>query len=156
MLKILTLEETLMDKYMNEAIKEAERGIKLRHGGPFGAVIVYKGKIISKAHNTVLSAKDPTCHAEILAIRKASKKLNRFDLSDCEIYTTGKPCPMCKGAIKWAKIQKVYYGCDYADAKTIGFEEQEGNSKDYHEEKICTEECKHLYNEYRKMKAKRY
>jgi len=141
---------------MEEAVKEAYKGIKLGHGGPFGAVIVCKGKIISKAHNTVLSSKDPTSHAEISAIRKASKKLKRYDLSDCEIYTTGKPCPMCRGAIKWAKIQKVYYGCDYADAKDIGFNEQEGNSGNYEEKKICSEECKNLYKEYKKTKSKKY
>ena len=101
-----------MEDFMKLAVEEAKLGVKENHGGPFGAVIVKDGKVIAKAHNTVLKDNDPTCHAEINAIRKASKILDTFDLTGYELYTTGKPCPMCKGAIQWAKIEKVYYGCD--------------------------------------------
>jgi guanine deaminase len=113
---------------MNKAIKEAFKGIRNKEGGPFGAVIVRKGKVIARAHNLVLKSKDPTAHAEITAIRKASKKLNKFDLSDCEIYTSCYPCPMCLAAIYWAKIGKVYYGCSEEDAEKIGFDDKIINS----------------------------
>ncbi len=145
-----------MNEFMNIAIKEAKLGIRSKHGGPFGAVIVKNGKVISKAHNVVLKKKDSTCHAEMEAIRKACKVLNTYDLSKCEIYTTGKPCPMCKSAIQWAKISKVYYGCTYADAREIGFNERNGNSSSYKE--IQTEKllCKELYLEFVSRKGKKY
>ena len=92
-------------------MEEALKGVRENHGGPFGAVIVKNGEIISKAHNEVIKNNDPTDHAEMMAIREASKKLERFDLSDCELYTSCEPCPMCFAAIHWAKIKKVYYGC---------------------------------------------
>ena len=84
-----------MDKFLNLAIKEAKKGITKKEGGPFGAIIVCSGKVIASAHNRVVKDNDPTAHAEINAIRKASKKLKRFDLSDCELYATCEPCPMC-------------------------------------------------------------
>ncbi|PIU22603.1 MAG: nucleoside deaminase, partial [Candidatus Diapherotrites archaeon CG08_land_8_20_14_0_20_30_16] len=100
-----------MNKYMKEALKEDLKGIHNKEGGPFGCVIVCKGKVIAKGHNLVTSSKDPTSHAEIVAIRKASKRLGRFDLKDCELYTTCEPCPMCFSAIHWSRIKKVYYAC---------------------------------------------
>jgi guanine deaminase len=115
---------------MHQAIKEAFKGVQQNHGGPFGAVIVKDGKILSKAHNQVLKTNDPTAHAEINAIKKASKKLGTFDLSGCEIYTTCMPCPMCLGAIKWANIKIVYYGASSKDADEIGFRDQEFYEKD--------------------------
>lgn len=118
------LNKKLINKFMNAAIKEALYGLKKNHGGPFGAVIVQNGKIIAKAHNKVLLTNDPTTHAEIVAIRKASKKLGRFDLSDCEIYSSCEPCPMCFAAIHWAKIKTLYYGCTKEDAAKIGFDDQ--------------------------------
>lgn len=113
-----------MNKFMKKAIEEAEKGITVRDGGPFGAVIVRDDKIIAFGHNEVISSNDPTAHAEIVAIRRASKMLNRFDLSDCQLYTTCEPCPMCYSAIHWAKISKVYYGATRNDAKNIGFDDQ--------------------------------
>ena len=98
---------------MNIAVNEARKGMKKGHGGPFGAVLVCNGRVIAKAHNTVIKKHDPTCHAEINVLRDGSKKLKSFDLSMCEIYTTGKPCKMCEAAINWAKIKKVYYGNSY-------------------------------------------
>ncbi len=113
-----------MDKMMKVAFDEALKGIKKNDGGPFGAVVVKNGKIISSAHNKVLKTKDPTAHAEIRAIRKASKKLKNFDLSDCVLYTTSKPCPMCLGAIYWARIKRVYYGTTEKEVADIGFDDK--------------------------------
>lgn len=113
-----------MNKFMEKAIEEAEKGIAVRDGGPFGAVIVKDNKIIAFGHNKVISSNDPTAHAEIVAIREASRILQRFDLSDCELYTTCEPCPMCYSAIHWAKISRVYYGATRTDAKNIGFDDQ--------------------------------
>lgn len=112
-------------RYMQLAIKEAARGMNNNEGGPFGAVITQNDKIIAKAHNRVVKSHDPTAHAEILAIRKAAKKLGRFDLSDCEIYTTCEPCPMCLAAIYWAKIARIYFGCTKDDAAAIDFADKQ-------------------------------
>jgi len=110
-----------MKSFMEMAIEEAKFGVKQKHGGPFGAVVVYNGKILSSAHNEVLLKNDPTCHAEILAIRRASKSLGNYNLNGCSIYTTCEPCPMCLSAILWASINKVYFGCTKLDAEKIGF-----------------------------------
>ncbi len=119
-----------MNNFMLQAVKEAFSGVEHNHGGPFGAVIVKDGKIISKAHNQVIKNNDPTAHAEISAIKKASKKLGTFDLSGCEIYTTCMPCPMCLGAVKWANIKTVYYGATSKDADKIGFRDEEFYKKE--------------------------
>ncbi len=137
-----------MNEFMKIAIEEAEYGIKKGHGGPFGCVIVKDGRIVAKAHNEVIRRKDATNHAEIRAIQIASKKLRNFDLSGCELYVTGKPCPMCRHAIMWAKISKVYYGCDYADAHVIGFAEETGNVDGYMEIQIKKDVCKEVYDRY--------
>jgi guanine deaminase len=113
-----------MDEFMKIAIMEAEKGILSRDGGPFGAVIVKDGVVIAKGHNRVISSHDPTAHAEIVAIRLASAILERFDLSDCELYTTCEPCPMCYSAAHWAKIRKLYYGATRQDAADIGFDDE--------------------------------
>jgi len=110
-----------MNEFMSLAKKEAEKGIKLNDGGPFGAVIIKDGVVISSAHNEVLSSNDPTAHAEVLAIRRASVYLNTHILSGCELYTTCEPCPMCLSAIFWAGIRTVYYGNNRDDASNIGF-----------------------------------
>lgn len=109
--------------YMDEAIQIAYEGMKKGAGGPFGAVIVKNNVIISKAHNCVLSQCDPTAHAEVTAIRLASQNLKQFDLSGCEIYTNGMPCPMCMGALYWARIDKIFYACDAQAASKIGFDD---------------------------------
>lgn len=108
---------------MKAALREARRGVRAADGGPFGAVIVKGSRIVSRAHNSVVGTNDPTAHAEILAIRKASSKLGRFNLSDCLIYTTSEPCPMCLAAIHWARIPVVYFGCTRVDAAKIGFDD---------------------------------
>ena len=112
-----------MKKFMCSAISSALQGIKKNAGGPFGACIVKNGKILAVAHNQVLKNQDPTCHAEIQAIRTAVKKLKRFDLSGCEIYSTTEPCPMCFSAIHWARIPKLVYGTSIADVAKLGFNE---------------------------------
>ena len=107
---------------MQQAIDEARKTMNLNYGGPFGALIIdEEGKVIATASNTVLKDHDPTAHAEINAIRKATKALNTHDLSGCTLYTTAYPCPMCLGAVIWANIKKVYYGCVESDADEIGF-----------------------------------
>ncbi len=113
-----------MNKFMKEAIKEAQIGIKSGHGGPFGAVIVKDGKIIGRGHNMVIANADPTCHGEIEAIHSACKNLSTYDLSGADIYTTGQPCPMCLGAILWANIDHIYYGCSVAENSVIGFRDE--------------------------------
>lgn len=108
-------------KFMQAAILEAENNIITNEGGPFGAVIVREGIIIARGHNEVLNNNDPTCHAEIQAIRAACKALGTFDLNGCELYTSCYPCPMCLSAIIWANIKTVYYGNTAEDAAAIGF-----------------------------------
>ena len=113
-----------MNKFMKAAADQARIGMNKGDGGPFGAAIVKDGEIVACSHNQVLATNDPTMHAEVSAIRKACAKLGRFDLSDCELYTTCLPCPMCLGAIMWAKIPKYYYGANDADAAAIGFDDK--------------------------------
>ncbi|MDD5052192.1 MAG: nucleoside deaminase [Sulfuricurvum sp.] len=112
-----------MNQHMQIAYNEALLGMQNNEGGPFGALIVCDNKIISKAHNEVLKTNDPTAHAEMNAIRFASAVLGRFDLSDCTLYTTCYPCPMCMGAILWARIPIVYYGATKLDAAAGGFDD---------------------------------
>ena len=110
--------------FMDYALKEAYSGIKARHGGPVGCVIVKDGKIVGKGHNKVLKKNDPTCHGEMEAVRDACKNLKTYDLSGCELYTTAEPCPMCLGAILWANIKTVFYGCNKNDTDSIGFRDE--------------------------------
>ncbi len=112
----------MQKKFMQRAIKEARKNLTDIQGGPFGACIVKRGRVIAVARNTVLK-NDATCHAEINTIRLAAKKLGTFDLSGCEIYSTTEPCPMCFAAIHWAKIVKIYYGTTISDVKKRGFNE---------------------------------
>jgi len=109
---------------MQTASASARVGIRLEHGGPFGASIVRDGVIIACAHNMVLTNKDPTCHAEMTAIRQACKALGTHDLSDCQIYTTCEPCPMCWGAVHWARLNKAYIGVDRFTAAKYGFDDK--------------------------------
>ncbi|MBP5796697.1 MAG: nucleoside deaminase [Bacteroidales bacterium] len=112
---------TEQDKaFMREAIRIADESVK-NGGGPFGAVIVKDGEIIAGRSNSVTLNNDPTAHAEVNTIREACQKLGTFDLSDCVIYTSCEPCPMCLGAIYWAKLRRIYYGNTKKDAAAIGF-----------------------------------
>ncbi|MBM3200195.1 nucleoside deaminase [Candidatus Woesearchaeota archaeon] len=153
----------MVNKFMKKAVEEASKGLKSNSGGPFGAVIVKDDKIIAKAHNQVLKSNDPTSHAEIVAIRKASAKLKRFDLSDCEIYSSCEPCPMCFSAIHWARIKKVYYGCTKEDAENIGFDDKfvydaiKGKAKKEHVKKVQIDrhECLKPFKEWGSKKDKK-
>jgi guanine deaminase len=143
------------------AIAEARKGIQNGHGGPFGAVVVKGDVVVAKGHNQVIKNQDPTCHGEMMAIRKACKKLGTFDLSGCELYTTGEPCPMCLGAILWANIKKVYYGCDIIDTEHIGFRDSifyKLNADIDEKKKMVIEldrdACLKLYSEYQSIKDK--
>ena len=119
------MSEPTHDDFMRQAIGLAYTGMQGGHGGPFGAVIVQDGVVVGQGHNRVLSSNDPTAHAEVTAIRDASSKLQKFDLSGTEIYVNGMPCPMCMAAIFWARIERVYYACAPADAEVIGFDDAE-------------------------------
>jgi len=143
-----------MNKYMKEAIKEAYIGIKAGHGGPFGAVVVKDGKIIAKAHNTVVRDNDPTCHGEMNAIRAAAKALGTFDLSGCEIYSTGFPCPMCMAACQWANISKIYYGANLQDTADIGFRDEAFYIKRLVPIELDRKETLKLYADYKNIKDK--
>jgi len=106
--------------FLKQAIELAKKGIKAG-GGPFGAILTKNGKIIAEAYNKVVLTSDPTAHAEVNAIREAASELKTHDLSDCILYSSCEPCPMCLGAIYWAGIKKVVYACDRADAEEAGF-----------------------------------
>lgn len=113
-----------MDKkeLMRRAVALAEESVA-KGGGPFGAVIARGGEIVAEGANCVVPHHDPTAHAEVSAIREAARRLGTHDLSGCEIYTSCEPCPMCLGAIYWAHLDKIYYGCDRKDAAAIGFDD---------------------------------
>jgi len=111
------------EDHMRRAIAISFEMMQAGRGGPFGAVIVCAGKIIAEGHNQVTTANDPTAHAEVTAIRLACQSLGRFDLRGCEIYTSCEPCPMCLGAIYWARLEKIYFANNRADAAAIGFDD---------------------------------
>jgi tRNA(Arg) A34 adenosine deaminase TadA len=111
-------------KFMQRAIELARTGMESGAGGPFGAVVVKNNEIIAEGWNRVTSSNDPTAHAEVTAIRAACEKLGSFQLDDCVIYTSCEPCPMCLGAIYWARPKKVYYACNKQDAADIAFDDQ--------------------------------
>ncbi|MBQ6654550.1 MAG: nucleoside deaminase [Erysipelotrichaceae bacterium] len=116
--------DTAESKYMQAAIEEAYKGITAGDGGPFGAIVVRNGEIIGRGHNRVVGNNDPTCHGEVDAIRNACANLGTFDLTGCQMYTTGEPCPMCLFACKWAKIEVIYYGATIQDNAGIGFRDE--------------------------------
>lgn len=146
-----------MNKFMKIAIDEAKNGINAGHGGPFGCVIVRNGKIIGKGHNEVVKNTDPTCHGEMMAIHNACKTIGSFDLSGCELYTTAEPCPMCRGAILWANISKMYYGCNISDTDAIGFRDKDFYSNEYDiSEELDRKECLEVFKEYKDIKMKKH
>lgn len=109
--------------FMLEAIRLSREGMERNDGGPFGCVIVKDGMIVGRGNNRVTSSNDPTAHAEVVAIREACQTLNSFQLDGCELYTSCEPCPMCLGAIYWARPEKVYYACTREDAARVGFDD---------------------------------
>lgn len=145
-------------EFMEIAVSEARKGFLNGDGGPFGAVIVKDGEVVASGHNQVLKNNDSTCHGEIDAIRKAEQKFQTYDLSGCQIYTTGEPCGMCLAAIMWANIDKVYYGCSLKDNEEIGFRDDKIDKLLDRDDKLYgslleqkeREECLKLFKEYKK------
>ena len=154
---------TREEKFMEEAIALAEKGIEQNEGGPFGCVIVKDDEIIGRGNNKVTSTNDPTAHAEIIAIREACKNLNSYQLEDCEIYTSCEPCPMCLGAIYWARPKIIYYANTRKDAAKIGFDDSiiyDEISSDLTERKIpiiniCREKANVAFTEWQNKKDKK-
>jgi guanine deaminase len=114
---------TMHQKFLQQAIDLAVRNVELEQGGPYGAVIVRQGEVIASSGNRVTADLDPTAHAEIMAIRLACRKLQDFQLTDCILYTSCEPCPMCLGAIYWSRLQQVYFACDRHDAAAAEFDD---------------------------------
>lgn len=148
-----------MNAAMKRAIREARTGIRHKHGGPFGACVVRNGRVVAAAHNTVLRDSDPTAHAEVNAIREACRRLRTHDLGDCELYATAEPCPMCLGAILWARLRELHFGVSRQTAARHGF----GDDEFYREYRraparrklptkggILAPECEALFDEWQK------
>ena len=155
--------DNLQEIAMQKAIEESKTNLEnnYKKGGPFGAVIVKDGEIISSAHNTVVESKDPTAHAEVNAIRKACEKLNTHDLLGCTLYTSAEPCPMCLSAIIWANIKIVYYSNTKKDADEIGFRDDmiyeylKGNDKQLIEvRQIKSEEALNVFKKFKQLEEK--
>jgi tRNA(Arg) A34 adenosine deaminase TadA len=113
----------MSNRYMQEAIRVALESVQRGNGGPFGAVIIRDETIVGRGSNQVTSRNDPTAHAEILAIRDACERLKTFQLSDCDLFASCEPCPMCLGAIYWARIKRVFYAGARSDAAEAGFDD---------------------------------
>jgi guanine deaminase len=154
---------TNSETFMMRAIELARQGMKRGDGGPFGAVIVRDGAIIGEGWNQVISRNDPTAHGEIVAIRAACARLGTFSLDGCEIHTTGEPCPMCLGAIQWARIGAIHYGFRVEDAEQIGFDDREFHrqmklpreQRAIHASELCRSEALDLIREYGEMPDKK-
>jgi tRNA(Arg) A34 adenosine deaminase TadA len=114
----------MKQKFMREAIRLSREKMRRNSGGPFGAIIVRRDKIVGRGWNRVTSANDPTAHAEIMAIREACRRLKTFRLDDCELYASCEPCPMCLAAGYWARLRKIYYANTRRDAAKIGFDDE--------------------------------
>lgn len=110
-------------KFMDRAIDLARIGMNQNHGGPFGCVIVKDGQIVGEGHNRVTTSNDPTAHAEVVAIRDACKHLGTFQLTGCDVYTSCEPCPMCLGALYWARPDRIFYAANRNDASEAGFDD---------------------------------
>lgn len=155
--------ENINEKAINITIEEAKVNLEnnYQNGGPFGAVIVKDGKIISRAHNTVIESMDATAHAEVNAIREASKILNTHDLSDCTLYASSEPCPMCLSAIIWANIKEVYYANSAKEAEEIGFRDDviyeyiKGNNDLIKMNHIPNKDAKEVFNTFKELENKK-
>ena len=111
-------------RFMREAIRLSMQMMRCGEGGPFGAVVVRKGRIVGRGWNQVTSTNDPTAHAEVVAIREACRRLKTFQLADCNLYTSCEPCPMCLSAIYWARLRRVFYASTRKDAARINFDDE--------------------------------
>lgn len=155
------MEKTHND-FLKQAIELAKKGMAEQKGGPFGAVVVKNGKIIGEGNNQVTSTNDPTAHAEMVAIRDACKNLNSFQLEDCAIYTSCEPCPMCLGAIYWARPDKIFYACSREDAAEIGFDddfiyqeiELPTERRQIKTQQICREDGLHVFEAWKAKEGK--
>lgn len=152
-----------MNRYMQMAIEEAREGISQHHGGPFGTVIVKDDKVVGKGHNRVLANHDASCHGEVDAIRDAGRNLGTYDLSGCELYTTGEPCHMCLCACMWANISRIYYGCTIEDNGRIGFRDDKFDEIFGGRDKLIgfmtqvdRDACLRLFEEYNNSKHEKY
>jgi guanine deaminase len=135
---------TMDTAFMQEAIRLAVENVRSGRGGPFGAVIVKDGRIIATGANSVTAMNDPTAHAEVIAIREACRALKAFQLDGCELYTSCEPCPMCMGAIYWARPDRVYFAATAADAANAGFDDSfiyEELKRPHSERQIPLEPC---------------
>lgn len=147
---------------MAEAIKLARENISTGKGGPFGAVIVKNGEIIARGANQVISENDPTAHAEVVAIREACKVLGNFQLDGCEIYTSCEPCPMCLGAIYWARPEKIYFAASRHDAAAAGFDdhfiyqeiEAEIDDRKIETRQMLQDEAQHVFDLWKRTEKK--
>ena len=111
------------NQWLEQAIELSRQGMKSGEGGPFGCIIVRQGQIVGRGSNKVTSSNDPTAHAEVVAIRDACKNLGSYQLADCDIFTSCEPCPMCLGAIYWARPSRIYFACTHIDAAEAGFDD---------------------------------
>ncbi len=137
------MDEASIKSYMQEAIRLAEEGMNHNEGGPFGAIIVRDNVIIGRGNNKVLCNNDPTAHAEVVAIRQACEAIGDFQLTDCIVFTSCEPCPMCMAALYWARVKKIYYACTRMDAAAIQFDDAfiyEEIQKDIHQRAIEAEQ----------------
>lgn len=149
-------------EFMKRAIQLSENNVSSLKGGPFGAVVVYKGKIIGEGTNLVTSNNDPTAHAEVEAIRAACKTMNTFDLSGAVIYTSCEPCPMCLSAIYWARLDKIYYANTRTDAAQIKFDDdliyneipKEPNKRKIPSEQVLHHEAQKVFEQWEKSENK--
>jgi guanine deaminase len=157
--------EPILEEALRVSVKEAKKGMEDGKGGPFGAAIIKDGKIIAVSANTVLANHDATAHAEINAIREASKVLGTHDLSGCILYATGFPCPMCLSAAIWANIKTIYYGCEACEAEEIGFrddyiyrylEDKHQNSDVLELQQFGHDVCKKLFAKYKEENKELY
>lgn len=145
------------EQYMNRAIELSHQGMRTGKGGPFGAVLVKDGQVIAESCNEVLVCQDPTAHAEMIVIREACQKVGSFKLTDCELYASCEPCPMCLGAIYWAGIAKVYFAASREDAAKAGFNDsfiyeeimKSGEDRTIPFEKIENSEARTAFDEWR-------
>lgn len=151
------------DPFMMRAIELARQGMRRGDGGPFGAVIVRDGEIIGEGWNRVLATNDPTAHAEIMAIRAACDRLGSFSLDGCDIHTTGEPCPMCLGAIQWARLGAIHHGFRVEEAAEAGFDDREffrqmtllKDERSIPSRESCRAEALELLREYAQLPGKR-
>jgi tRNA(Arg) A34 adenosine deaminase TadA len=149
--------------FMKHAIELARQGMRRGDGGPFGAVVVRDGEIIGEGWNRVLATNDPTAHAEITAIRAACDRIGNFSLEGCEIHSTGEPCPMCLGAIQWARLGAIYQGFRVEEAAEIGFDDREfyhqlalpSGQRRIPSHELCRAEALELIREYAALPGRR-